>query len=170
MPDDKRITVTNNYELTVKQEVHFSMRASDWVRLRKKVETLKKQRHDFSSAGWGFSGIAVSAAFSMIAWAATYRTFSDSQLLEFAWVWPTLIASFLAGALLSVGAFVAAHLFKDAAAATAQEICEDMDEIHDPSDVAPTRGSDQSGSNNPWNEALQRAILRRADGKTIFRE
>lgn len=169
--DNKKITVANNYQLTVKQEAYFSMRTSDWVRLRKRVETLKKQRRDFTSAAWAFVGIAVSDVLSGVAWAATYRTFSESQVLEFAWVWPTLIVAGIAAALLAVGAFAAAHVVSGAASATAADICDDMDEIHDPNAPEPQDDAETAlaalyARNRA--QARTRALIRRANGSEVF--
>lgn len=171
--DNKRITVANNYQLTVKQEAYFSMRTSDWVRLRKRVETLRKQRRDFTSAAWAFVGIGVSDVLSGVAWAATYRTFSEAQVLEFAWVWPTLIIAAIAAALLAAGAFVAAHVVAGAATATASDICDDMDEIHDPNAHEPQEDRDTAlaalyDRNRAESNARTRALIRRANGTSVF--
>lgn len=113
------------------EEVIIEMRNTDWIRLRRRLETLKKQRKDFAGIGWAFTGAAISAGFSMLAWAPTFESFREDQILEFAWVWPTLIIAASASVILAVLAFIGSRIFAVAAGATASELCDDMDAIYD---------------------------------------
>lgn len=131
MTDGHSLSYQQDVKVTVKVEETFVMRQSDWVRLRARVEKLKKQRREFAAAAWAFVGIGVSAGFSMIAWAPAFRALTDAQRAEFAWVWPALISCAVAGVVFAVGGFWGAHVMKDAAAETVDSVAGYMDEIHD---------------------------------------
>ncbi|MDN3310639.1 hypothetical protein QWJ90_06825 [Microbacterium oryzae] len=131
MSAGRSLSFEQTFTVQVKQEETFVMRQSDWVRLRARVERLKKQRREFSAAAWAFVGVGVSAIFSMVSWAPAYRALTDAQQMEFAWVWPALVAALVAGVVFAIGGFWGAHVMKDAAAETVDSVAAYMDELHD---------------------------------------
>lgn len=131
MSEEMSLSFEQKYTVAIKQEVTFMMRESDWVRIRTRIERLKKQRREFSAAAWTFVGLGISAVLTMLTWAPAYRALTGPQQAEFAWVWPALIGALILGVVVSVGAFWGAHIVKDAAAETIATVAGDMDEIRD---------------------------------------
>lgn len=131
MSDGLVVSYEQKVTVSVKEETTFVMRESDWVRIRARVERLKKQRREFSAAAWTFVGLALSAVLTMFTWAPAFKALEDVAQREFAWVWPALVGALALGVLMSIGMFWAAHVVKDAAAETIHTVAGDMDDIHD---------------------------------------
>jgi hypothetical protein len=74
-----------------KEERAIAIRRKDWDRIRRRLESVKGQRQEFSSAAWAFIAIAISAIFAGIAWDPAYRTMPAPARPDAAWVWQTLI-------------------------------------------------------------------------------
>lgn len=129
--DELSISYSQEFVMTVKQEATFVMRQSDWLRIRTRVERLKRQRREFAAAAWAAVGVAVSAGLSMLSWAPAFGVLTDAQRAEFAWIWPALIALMAFGVFIALGGFVGAHIVKQAAIETVETVAGDMDDIHD---------------------------------------
>lgn len=112
-----------------KEERAIAVRRKDWDRIRRRLESVKGQRKEFSSAAWAFVGIAVSAIFAGIAWDPAYRTMAAPARPDAAWVWPTLINIGIAATIIAAATFWFSRQSKASEAASIEEILEDMDEI-----------------------------------------
>lgn len=105
------------------------MRERDWLRIRKRVDGMKKQERQFSAIGWTCVGLVISAAFAALSWIQPYVALGANQSM-FSWVWVAIIALGALGTLLGGGMFWAAHVTRDHEKSTAAEIVDEMDSIH----------------------------------------
>lgn len=136
------------------------MNKRDWKRLRTRIEALGKKRREFSAVGWASAGIVMSSVFTGFTWAPAHRSMELSLQVEFAWVWPAVIALGLAALVVAVLAFVGASALGRDERASAGEIVEDMDEIFD-----PTKPESSGELLRGWNSRLTLAEAMMKDVK-----
>lgn len=126
------VSVSQAFRIDVPNDRAFMVRHKDWDRIRRRLESAKGQRKEFSGAGWAFVGIFVSALFAGIAWSPTYRSLPVALRPDAAWVWPTIIILGCAALLIAGTMFWASHITKGAERVSIDEVLEDMDEIAGP--------------------------------------
>jgi hypothetical protein len=131
MDDHEGLSLSYKQEITVQvhQEANFMMRERDWLRIRKRIDGMKKQERQFSAIGWTCVGLVISAGFAALSWIQPYAALGNNQS-TFSWVWVAIIALGVLGILLGAGMFWAAYVTRDHEKSTAAEIVEEMDEIH----------------------------------------
>lgn len=102
-----------------------------WDALKSQVRALGERTSSFSSAGWAFVGIAVTAITSLLAWAPAFAAMSVELRSEFSWVWVVLVATLAVGVTVSVALFLADRKIQAGRSASVESVLAEMKLLED---------------------------------------
>ena len=112
--------------------VQFPVAETDWRRLRRGVDGLKNQIRFAGNVGWAAVGIASSAALFLLGWIATYLGLPKDSQVQSYWVGPVTVVVVFASAAFATLAFVMDYKVSHGLRREADQLLQDMDEIHAP--------------------------------------
>ena len=129
--EEGTFSISQDITVQIRQETQFMVTVRDWKRLRNNVSELGGQRSEYSAVAWACVGLVGSAGFAAIGWAPAYKALSAPASVEFAWIWPVIIASGVSMSILGAAMFRVARQTATDDKASAKQIVSDMDEVHD---------------------------------------
>lgn len=108
----------------------FALRHSEWERLRKRVEQLKRPLRWLTNAAWALVGVGVSSILAWVAWLPTELQLPFPGRTQFAFVSPLLFILGVACVLVGIVFMVVDKRSTDYMNATSNQVVGEMDEIY----------------------------------------
>jgi hypothetical protein len=129
-PGEASITVESKFQvLTHVDQLHYSVRRSDWKRLERTVDKCKPAGTSLiEGAAWALYGIAASALFSILSLAASP---DDAIKALPSWIRPAYWAVFIGGGLVGTALVVVAKKSGQIVKDTIENLRDDMRDIEE---------------------------------------